>query len=103
MTAPGTLASTALQLWALTPEGPRALPVATPRGGGGTMHDAMDPLPDGVYSALRTFQRTRFLEPEAHLERTQQSMDGPGWRKRLDAAACRRALRATVTGYGHGD
>jgi branched-subunit amino acid aminotransferase/4-amino-4-deoxychorismate lyase len=100
MTAPGTIASTALQLWALTPEGPRALPVAATTG---TMHDAMDPLPDGVYSALRTFQRTRFLELEAHLERTQQSMDGLGWRKRLDRDALRRALHAIVTSYAHGD
>jgi len=88
-------AASGLQLFALTPTGPRSVPVAATTG---TMHDAMDPLPDGVYSALRTFQGNRFLELEAHLERTQRSMDALGWKKTLDRTALRAALRAITAG-----
>ena len=58
--------------------------------------DAMRVLPDGVYSALRTFGHERFLELEAHLERTQQSMAGLGWKKELDRRALRSALDRIV-------
>lgn len=98
MTSAPSKTSSGLQLFALTPEGPRALAVAATSG---TMHDAMDPLPDGVYSALRTFRGSRFLELEAHLERTQQSMDALGWKKALDRAALRAALRAIVGANAH--
>lgn len=93
MNSPATTQAAGLQLFALTPNGPRSLPVAATTG---TMHDAMDPLPDGVYSALRTFRGNRFLELGPHLERTQRSMDALGWKKTLDQDALRAALRAIV-------
>ncbi|MBI5363942.1 MAG: aminotransferase class IV [Planctomycetes bacterium] len=93
MTSAPSQTNSGLELFALTPSGPRALTVAATTG---TMHDAMDPLPDGVYSALRTFRGNRFLELEAHLERTQQSMHVLAWKKTLDRKALRAALNAIV-------
>lgn len=93
MTSAPSQTNSGLQLFALAAGGPKALAVAATTG---TMHDAMDPLPDGVYSALRTFRGNRFLELEAHLERTQQSMHALGWKKTLDRAALRAALNAIV-------
>lgn len=83
-----------IELHALTPDGPRAVPVAA---GATSLHAAMSALPDGVYSALRTFRGNRFLDLEPHLERTQRSMDGLGWEKTLDRRALSDALHAIVS------
>lgn len=93
MTRPTTNTVPSLQLFALTASGPRALPVAASSG---TMHDVMDVLPDGVYSALRTFQHERFLDLEAHLDRTDRSMAGLGWTKKVPRERLRAALAAIV-------
>src|SRR5689334_7306162 len=85
---------TAVELHALTSDGPRALRV-DPKAA--SVHAAMLALPDGVYSALRTFRGDRFLDLEPHLERTQRSMDGLGWEKTLDRRAVREALHAIVS------
>lgn len=100
MAQPSVSSTRSLQLFALTDSGPRALPVAASAG---TMHDVMDVLPDGVYSALRTFQHERFLELDAHLERTDRSMAGLGWKKRVDRSRLRAAIHAAVHEYPHAD
>lgn len=89
-------ASSALQLFAITERGPIALSV---EGGTGTVHDLLERLPSGVYSALRTFQHNRFLWLDAHLERTDRSMEGLGWPRRLDRPRLREALHQLTTGY----
>jgi len=85
-----------LQLFAVTPTGPRTLETAAT---GGTVHDVLERLPGGVYSALRTFGHDRFLWLEEHLDRTERSMAGLGWPKRLDRATLRRALHDVTTAY----
>jgi branched-subunit amino acid aminotransferase/4-amino-4-deoxychorismate lyase len=85
-----------LQLFAVDASGPRALAVLTQ---GGNVHDVLEHLPGGVYSALRTFEHRKFLWLDAHLERTERSMSGLGWTKRLDRAALCRALDAVVCAY----
>jgi len=85
-----------LELHALTGAGLRPLALD---GAQGSVHDVLELLPPGVYSALRTFGHTRFLMLEAHLDRTQRSMQQLGWSKRLDRDALRRALHATVSAY----
>ena len=85
-----------LQLFALTRSGPRALSVDA---SGGSVHDILEQLPPGVYSALRTFQHNRFLMLDAHLDRTQRSMERLGWTNRLDRGALRSALHAGVSAY----
>jgi branched-subunit amino acid aminotransferase/4-amino-4-deoxychorismate lyase len=63
------------------------------------VHELFEGLPLGVYSALRTYERARFLWLDAHIERTQRSIDALGWEFRLDAAALRRALDALARAF----
>jgi branched-subunit amino acid aminotransferase/4-amino-4-deoxychorismate lyase len=85
-----------LQLFAITADGPRELAVRT---SGGTVHDLLDELPLGVYSAMRTFGHNRFLWLDAHFERTERSMQALGWSTKLDRALVSRALHATTSAY----
>ena len=85
-----------LQLYAVLPSGPRALAVPPGRT---NLHDVLEELPGGVYSAMRTFAHERFLWLERHLERTDRSMVGLGWPKRLAQERVRRALHETARAY----
>jgi branched-subunit amino acid aminotransferase/4-amino-4-deoxychorismate lyase len=91
-----TSSAPALQLFAVHGSLAQALPIP---GGATTIHDAIDGFALGVYSALRTFHHDRFLWLEAHLDRTDRSMELLGWSYRLDRPALRRALHQVVTSY----
>jgi len=91
-----TTSAAAVQLFAVEPAGPKPLPVPA---GAATFHDVLDGLPLGVYSALRTFHHDRFLWLDAHLDRTDRSMELLGWDFRLDRPVLRRALHAAVSAY----
>ena len=91
-----TSSAAVVQLFAVEPVGPRPLPVPA---GAATFHDVLDGLPLGVYSALRTFHHERFLWLDAHLDRTDRSMELLGWSFRLDRPVLRRALHAAVGAY----
>lgn len=88
--------SAELQLIAVTARGPEALHV---EAGGGTVHDLLERLPGGVYSALRTFGHERFLWLHEHLARTERSMAGLGWPGELDRARLCAALDQAVRAY----
>ncbi len=88
--------ATGLQLFALTADGPRALKADS---SGASVHDLLEELPDGVYSALRTFHHDRFLRLDAHCDRTDRSMAGLGWNRKLDRETLSSALDATVRAY----
>jgi len=85
-----------VQLFAVTPTGPLSLSVPV---GTRSVHEIFDGQPLGVYSALRTFQHERFLELEAHFERTDRSAELLGWSERLARLALRRALHEAVRAY----
>ena len=94
---PGERAGTeAVQLYALTPAGPRALAVPA---GARHAHELFDGLPLLVYSALRTFQHERFLGLEHHLERTDRSLELLGRPERLDRTRLRAALDRCARAY----
>lgn len=78
-----------IRLYAVEPPGARLLEL--PPGATGC-HDAFRGLPQGVYSGLRTYGGSRFLRLEAHLDRTQQSIDRMGWSFVLDRDAIADAL-----------
>ena len=61
--------------------------------------DLFRDLPLGVYSALRTYEHNKFLDLEAHLVRTQRSMDVLGWDYELDTTRLRQALHEVVTAF----
>jgi branched-chain amino acid aminotransferase len=88
--------SDGVELFAVTDEGPRPLPVAPQVK---TIHEMLDGLPLGVYSALRTFEHNKFLWLEAHLDRTDRSMALLGWSYRLDRPRLRQALHQVCTAY----
>ena len=91
-----TSAAAVVQLFAVEPTGPKPLPVPE---GAASFHDVLDGLPLGVYSALRTFHHDRFLWLDAHLDRTDRSMELLGWSFRLDRPTLKRAIHAAVTAY----
>ncbi len=53
-------------------------------------------LPDGVYTAFRTYGKARVLGLDEHFERTQRSMDALRFGWRLDPGRLRAALRASL-------
>jgi branched-subunit amino acid aminotransferase/4-amino-4-deoxychorismate lyase len=85
-----------LLLHAVTDGGLRVL---TAEAGADNVHELLERLPDGVYSALRTFRHERFLWLDAHLDRTERSMRALGWSKPLDRQRLRRCLDAAVRAY----
>lgn len=92
--------SAGLELHALTTNGLRALSL---EGRSGTVHDLLEQLPVGVYSALRTFHHDRFLWLTEHFDRTARSMASLGWTKPLERDALRRALDTVVRAYPQAD
>ncbi len=108
MSTTSSSAASTRRLFALTSRGLRELRVeagadgassATPSTSPSAVHDLLERLPGGVYSALRTFHHNRFLWLDAHLDRTERSMAGLGWPRRLDRPALRAALHRAATEY----
>ena len=85
-----------VQLFAVTARGPLALAVPP---GARSAHEVFDGLPLGVYSALRTFERVRFLGLQQHFERTDRSLELLGRPERLDRARLARALDQAVRAH----
>ena len=90
-----TSSAAPVQLFAVEPSGSKPLPVPA----GAALHEVLDGLPLGVYSALRTFHHERFLWLDAHLDRTDRSMELLGWNFRLERPLLRRALHDAVRAY----
>ena len=84
-----------VQLFSVTKDGPRALPVPA----GVSLLELMGALPQGVYSGLRTWHHDRFLWLDEHIARTVRSMRGLGWDYELDEQALRRALHRVCTDW----
>lgn len=53
----------------------------------------------GVYSALRTYEHNKFLELDAHLDRTERSMDLLNWDYDFDRGRLKRALHQATTAF----
>jgi branched-chain amino acid aminotransferase len=70
-----------LQLHAIEPQGLRAL---TPPEGSTTIHNLLDGLELGVYSALHSWPGGRFFRLDDHFDRTDASMRRLGWSDELD-------------------
>lgn len=88
--------TTTVQLFAVTPDGPQPLPVPA---GASHVHDLLDGLPTGIYTALATFDHNKFLLLGAHLDRLEKSLGLMGWDYRLDQKILRRALHEVVSAY----
>ena len=84
------------QLFAVTPGGLQVLPVPPSAT---TFEELYPGLHLGVYSALRTFEHNRFLDLDAHLARTYQSMRLLGWDYPFDEAAFRQGLHDACTHF----
>ncbi|MBP7998689.1 MAG: aminotransferase class IV [Chloroflexi bacterium] len=68
-----------------------------------TFEELYPELDLGVYSALRTFEHNRFLDLDAHLARTYQSLRLLRWDYALDEAAFRQALHDACSQFPHAD
>ena len=89
-----------LALFSLTSRGPVSLGVPLAAG---TVHEAVDSLPIGVYTTVRTFAGQRFLGLEAHLDRTEASARAIGIDEPLDRERVRQSLHeiaSTATAPG---
>jgi len=84
-----------VQLFSVSADGPQPLPVPD----GVPLLELMGSLPQGVYSALRTWHHDRFLWLDEHIARTARSMRGLGWEYELDEGALRRALHRVCTDW----
>lgn len=84
------------QLFAVTEGGLQELPVSPQAT---TFEELYPGLSLGVYSALRTFDHNRFLDLDAHLARTYQSMRLLGWDFPFDEAAFRQGLHHACTRF----
>lgn len=84
------------QLFAVTEGGLQELSVPSEAT---TFEELYPGLSLGVYSALRTFEHNRFLDLDAHLARTYQSMRLMGWDFHFDEAAFRQGLHDACTRF----
>jgi len=83
-----------LQLFAITENGPQSLPVPADAT---TQDELYQGLPLGVYTALRTFEKHKFLYLEGHLARLSHSMRLLGWNYQLDETRMRRAIHSVCS------
>ena len=84
------------QLFAVTSGGLQELPVAPEAT---TFEELYPGLSLGVYSAMRTFDHNRFLDLDAHLARTYQSIRLLGWDYAFDEATFRQGLHDACTRF----
>lgn len=89
-----------LQLFEVTPDGPRPLPIVRT---GADVNEMFDALPLGIYEGLRTFDHVRFLGLAQHIERAKRSLAGLGREDPLEDLPFRAALHAVVRDYPHPD
>lgn len=85
-----------VQLFAVTSAGPQS--VAAPLDAT-TVHELFDELPEGLYTALCTFDHNKFFRLEDHLDRLERSIALLGWDYELDKLSLRRALHEVCIQY----
>lgn len=66
-----------------------------------SLAEALPHEPDGIYTIASTFQRTRVLKLDAHLDRMEDSAQREGIPLRLDRARLRAALRQMIEEAGY--
>lgn len=84
------------QLFAVRESGLQELPVPPEAT---TFEELYPGLALGVYSAMRTFDHNRFLDLDAHLARTYQSIELLGWDFVFDERAFRQGLHDACTQF----
>ena len=85
-----------LRLFAIESDAIRPLPVPESAT---SFDDLYDRFALGVYSALCTFEHNKFLYLEAHIARTEQSIQLLGWDYQLNECRLRAALHQVCTAY----
>jgi branched-chain amino acid aminotransferase len=80
---------------------PQGLEMQTPLGGSISNPDF--PASEGVYTIARTFESTKALLLDSHLQRLEDSARLEGIPLSLDRAAVRAALRELITHAGHAE
>lgn len=84
------------RLYAVTETGIKELPIP---GHISNLTNLYAGLALGVYSALRTYDHNKFLALDAHLDRTERSMELLQWNYQLDRARWKRALHEATTAF----
>lgn len=92
--------SSAQQLYAVTPEGPQRLAVPAGLSDPG---EVFDPLPLGIYEALRTFDHVRFVGLREHLDRAERSMELFGLELPMGRESLRAALHRVASDFPAAD
>lgn len=64
------------------------------------VHALFEGLPDGIYSALRSYPGHRFLRLEAHLERCRRCVTRAAWQANFEYDGLRHALDQAVRAHG---
>jgi branched-chain amino acid aminotransferase len=86
-----------LELYAVSGSELRPLPVPAEAR---DVHGVFAGVPNGIYSALRTYPQHRFLRLDAHLERCRRCVARAGWRTSFDYEGLRHALDQAVRARG---
>jgi branched-chain amino acid aminotransferase len=84
------------RLYAVTDGGIVNLPIPQEIADLTTLYAGLDL---GVYSALRTYDHVKFLDLDAHLDRTERSMALLRWNYKLDRDRLKKALNTAVSTY----
>ncbi len=84
------------RLYAVTDDGVELLPLPDTASSLTTVYAG---LALGVYSAMRTYERNKFLELDAHLDRTEQSMALLRWDYELDRERLKWALDTVTSAF----
>lgn len=89
-----------LELYAVSGSELRPLPVPA---GARDVHGLFGGVPNGIYSALRSYPQHRFVRLDAHFERCRRCVARAGWRTSFDYEGLRQALDQAVRARGPAD
>ena len=84
------------QLYAVTEDGIEEIPIPETITNLTNLYAGLEL---GVYSALRTYEHNKFLELDAHLDRTERSMHLLHWDYELDRERLKRALHQATSEF----
>jgi len=86
------------ELFKYAVHGSRLVPLELPELGR-DVHELMQDMPAGIYSALRSYHGYRFVKLDAHLARSERCIERAGWSVRFDRDDLCQAIDIAARAY----